>query len=342
MAYFLWLFLALIPYLLGKCALRVLYGNQPEQGKSRTDNFLTGGTILIGLAEAAHLWAVLTGQSLFGCTVLFGGLTAAAFLCSAAVLLADRSRNIKAEKKSGKFQEAQKKRQVPGRVKMIYLLFAALVLYQVITIVAVGRISLQGDMTVETVNSFLAEDAMYQVNPMTGQAYELGIPLRLKILCLPSLYAMLCRISGLDAWTVVWTVVPVAVLAGSYCAYFGLAKSLFPHDAWKRGIFLTAAALVFCVGDYMYGMDGFGLLHGGFRGTAIRAGILLPYTFDLCIRKKWRLIFLCILAEACIVWTFYGLGACLFVAVLMFVFQKYFERKDGGTDREEGSKWGNF
>lgn len=342
MAVFLWLLMALVPYVLGKCVLGIFYGNRPAGETGPTDYFLAGAMVVIGMAEAAHLGTLLTGRSLFGCAVLFGGLTAAAFLCAAISLLAGRRRKLKVSEDSGLFQRNPGKQTVSQGANAAYLMFAALVLYQLIIMVAAGRVSLQGDMTVETVNSFLAKDALYQVNPMTGQAYELGMPFRLKILCLPTFYAILCRISGLPARTVVWTVVPVIVLLGSYCAYFGLAKRLFPDSAWKRGIFLAFVALIFCVGDYMYGMDGYGLLLGGFRGTAVRAGILLPYTFDLCIRKKWGLTLLCILAEACMVWTFYGLGACLFVTVAMFVIQKFLERKNGQKTGEEVSNCGSF
>ena len=70
-------------------------------------------------------------------------------------------------------------------------------------------------------------------------------------------------------------------------------------------------AAVFCVGDYMYGMDGFGILYSGFRGVTIRNVVLLPYTFAAVLRRNWKLAALCVLGEACIVWTFYGMGTCL-------------------------------
>lgn len=82
---------------------------------------------------------------------------------------------------------------------------------------------------------------------------------------------------------------------------------------------MVLVALLLWVGDYMYGMDGFGVQYAGFRGVSVRMAILLPYTFGLILRRKWKPVVLCILAEACIVWTLYGMGACLFVAVAMAV-----------------------
>ena len=76
---------------------------------------------------------------------------------------------------------------------MIYAIFVIIIILQLVQVVMNQKLYLDGDMTRETVNSFLAEDAVYRVNPMTGQAYTLGMPLRLKILRLPTLYGILCR-----------------------------------------------------------------------------------------------------------------------------------------------------
>ena len=40
---------------------------------------------------------------------------------------------------------------------------------------------------------------------------------------------------------------------------------------------------------------------------------------DVSWCKKWILALLCVIAEACLVWTLYGMGACLFVIVGMAV-----------------------
>ena len=85
----------------------------------------------------------------------------------------------------------------------------------------------------------------------------------------------------------------------------------------------------------MYGMDGFGVMHSGFRGVTIRAAILLPYTVGLVLRKKYKLLVLCVLAEACVVWTFYGLGACLLVSVGMLVTDYLIKWFAGRKGREE-------
>ncbi len=41
----------------------------------------------------------------------------------------------------------------------------------------------------------------------------------------------------------------------------------------------------------------------------IRAAVLLPYLLSCLMDRKYTGVILCILAEACIVWTLYGAGS---------------------------------
>ena len=156
---------------------------------------------------------------------------------------------------------------------------------------------------------------------MTGMPYAEGMPLRLKILCLPTLYGSLCRWTGLRPALVIRTLVPMAVLLSCYVSFSVLGRTLFPEDRQKRACFLLLTSLLLWVGAYGYGMDGFNLLCCGWQGVAIRSGVLLPWTLSLCLRHKWFGAFLCVLAEGSIVWTFYGCGICLAVTAGMAVAQ---------------------
>jgi hypothetical protein len=102
--------------------------------------------------------------------------------------------------------------------------------------------------------------------------------------------------------------VPILTLVAAYLAYRSLARALFSGRRFLEYLFFVLTALLIFVGDYGYGMEGFGLLHAGFQGTTIRMAIMMPWLFGLCLRRKWRLVPLVLLAEACIVWTLYGLG----------------------------------
>lgn len=194
-------------------------------------------------------------------------------------------------------------------------------------------------MTVETVGSFLTTDAIYQVNPMTGQPYTQGIPSRLKILCLPTLYGSLCKWTGLSPGAVIWKGIPVAVLCSCYVAFGQLAHSLFPENGVsgqrvKRITFMTIVSLLLWAGTYQNGMDGFNLLCSGWRGVTIRNVVLFPWLMSLCLRRNYRLTVLCILAEACMVWTLYGCGVCMFVTAGMAVLQSFCRRFRGKESRQ--------
>lgn len=319
-----YLFCLLVPYLLGKGVLRAFYGKCRAQDMTLADSVLTGGMVVIGLAEAAHLGAVALGRSFSDCKKMFlAGLVLLLF--AAAILIVIEQFRKKKDKLSER--EAERlwvQRTLSGKTvrtgnQILYFVFGAVVLIQLLLIVTEQKVYLTGDMTAETVNSILDTDAIYQVNPLTGQPYTLGMPLRLKILCLPTLYAICCDLFGMSAVQVVWTVVPALTLLGCYLSFYTVARALFTEDVRKRGIFMLFAALLLWVGDYMYGMDGFGVQYAGFRGVSIRMAVLLPYTFGLVLRRKWKLAFLCILAEACIVWTLYGMGICLLVTVGMLL-----------------------
>ncbi|MCM1043992.1 MAG: DUF6077 domain-containing protein [Candidatus Gastranaerophilales bacterium] len=320
MVYLLCLFMILVPFVLGRGALCLLYRKQPLQGIALADSVLTGYIMMIGLVEAAHLATLVRKGSFSGCIKLFAialGVCLAAMLCVV----------IRYLRKQGK-DKLFSKGPTSRRELLLWLIFAMLFVIQATLVATKQQVYLGGDMTVETVNSFLTDDAIYQVNPMTGASYSLGIPLRLKILCLPTFYGILCSLFGLEAWQVVWVVMPILTLVYSYLAYSLLAKIFFPASGEKRGCFLILVAILYLAGDYLYGMDGFGVMHGGFRGNTIRMAVLLPYTLGLVCRRRWRQAVLCILAEACIVWTLYGMGACLFVAAGMVAVHILTRRKN--------------
>lgn len=283
--------------------------------------------VVIGIAECSHLCGILFSLPFHLCALITGVAMVGAILVLAVLSFAVVGRRRR--------EETEGKRKRSGAEKLLTLLFAIIVLSQLVFILTNQSVYRCGDMTVETVGSFLETDALYRVNPMTGQAYEQGIPMRLKILCLPTLYGSLCRLLHLSPQLLVFRVAPVLTLAGCYGAYAALGRCLFGEDGKKRGVFLVAVALIIWAGSYLYGMDGFGILFSGWRGVTIRNLVLLPWVFSLCLRKKWILALLCVIAEACLVWTLYGMGACLFVIVGMAVLGFIRSRVESKTIAEE-------
>lgn len=298
----------------------------------KTDTFgdylITVEIIIIGIAEAAHLAGVFLGRSFSQCAGVFGVLLCFAGVGGACFLFLRKrfgaGEKTQAPQKQQKTQASRepKKSSSAMAARILCALFAVLFLSQLIFIFRGDNIYRKGDMTVETVQSFLISDRLYQVNPMTGTPYAAGIPSRLKILCLPTLYGSLCKITGLSPGTIVWMAAPMATLCSCYAALSVLSRCLFPGNggascALKRWCFMAVAAMLFWAGAYRYGMDGFNILCAGWRGVAIRNCVLVPWVVSLCLRRKWLPVALCVLAEACIAWTLYGCGVCLAVAAGM-------------------------
>lgn len=313
----------IVPWVIGNGCLHVLYRSIGREEFSFCDALLTGWIAVIGMAEAVHLAAVAGGLSLNRCTLLFGILTVILTLGSLTIWFFLHFR---------KRQDVERKPPGPpfwlSTVPLV--LFLGLAAY----VLSTETVSLSGDMTVETVVSFLHSDGIYQVNPMTGAAYQSGIPQRLKILCLPTLYSMLCALFSLEPQSVVWQAVPCVTCICCFAAFSCVGRGLFPKSDMHRCCFLAATAVLLWVGSYSFGMDGFGVLFSGWRGVTIRNTVLIPYLISLCLRKKWKLAVLCIAAEACLVWTLYGAGACLLVtlglAFCQFIWHRSERRQHSG------------
>lgn len=261
---------------------------------------------IIGIAEASHLCGVFFDLPFHFCTLAFGVSAAAGILLLAVSAAVYR---VRRKEKLGFAGPGN------GAEGLLLVIFFAILLSQLVFVLTNRTVYRQGDMTVETVGSFLETNAIYQVNPITGQAYQQGIPSRLKILCLPTLYGALCSLTHLPPQRIVWRVAPILTLLGCYGAYSALGSCFFGNDRKKRSCFLIAVSLLLWAGSYLYGMDGFGVLYAGWRGVTIRNAVLIPWVVSLCLRRKWVPVLLCILAEACAAWTLYGMGACLFITV---------------------------
>ena len=74
-------------------------------------------------------------------------------------------------------------------------------------------------------------------------------------------------------------------------------------------------------------------MHAGWLGTTIRSCVLVPLCLYGALERKWLVSVICILAEACIVWTLWGLGVCAVVlAGVLLIDLCFFRRKVKGED----------
>jgi hypothetical protein len=266
----------------------------------------------IGLAEGIHVAGLFLHLSISRCSALLSILwLGVGGMCLLLTRLSYRKEELLA-------LFAIHTREGNTRWERLLLLLLGLVMAGGAIVLLTGDLQYPSNsMMGETVTTFLSSDGIWQVNPMTGQAYELGVPMRIKLLVLPTFYSVLCRLLGMEVPILLCRWIPVFVLAAAYMAYQSLGKVLFSENRRSRRMFLLLVALIFLFGNHMMVMDGFGLRYGGFLATTIRNTILLPFTLSMALQKKWKAAFLCILAEACIMWTLYGMGMCLAALLLL-------------------------
>lgn len=282
--------------------------------KTIPDRVIECSLTVIGMAEAAHLTALFLGLSFSVCTIILAALLAGGILWNAGLILWHRKQSKQGAGSSGQegmtFYKLWK--NYPGRL----MLCGFIIILQLIWYYWMHLPYLKNDITGETVQTMLATNSIYEVNPLTGQAFSAGMPMRLKVLVLPTLFAFICRCTGVSVITLCYSIVPCIVLLLSYTVYLGWAEYLFPGEGKKRILFLYFTVLIYQFGAYSLPMDGYSLFFGGFQGEAFRTGIILPYALLCCLRGRWKGVLLCLLAEVCVVWTFYGLGYTAVIAAL--------------------------
>ena len=311
----LWLSLALVPWLLGAGILTVLHGKNSGV-IHMTDSWIMGSLCCVGLAQMLHLPGTFGHVSLGRLTLLWHG--SLAVLCILALALVVRTWRRHKERfrllpqKGGNFV-------LPG-------IFLLTVLIQVVYVYCMPAMIAPGDMMTETLRSFQAADGIYQVNPLTGQAYVQGMSMRYRILGLPTLYTFLSVSFSVDSGLLVQNLIPVVVITGTYMVYYRLARLLFGDNLKKKYLMLIIVSFVFWFGEGFVWLDGYAVLHGAWQGTSIRNLILLPYALSLGLEKDlrhtWFGMVLCVLAEACVCWTFNGLGLCLLLLAVMAVLDR--------------------
>lgn len=314
----LWILLLIIPVLIGAGVLTIVYRKKTGEVIGFSDCFVCGFIVAIGVAEAAHgigfflrLSLRTTGTLLLA---LWGLVAILALIVAIKGIRDKRLRLI-----TGEMDEPVNKALPIALLGLFFL--------QAMYIFCVKALVVPGDITLETVQSFLAEDGIYRVMPLTGSVSEAGVPLRYSILCLPTLYGVLSQKTSLNPELVVCHIIPVVVLAAGYLSYFRFSESLFGRTSLrKRYLFLVIVALLLWFSDQGVYLDGYSALHAGYLGTGIRNLILVPFTFSAMLERRYWKAILCILAELCIVWTFWGLGVCVAVTLGMLILE-LLERK---------------
>ena len=310
----LWILFFVLPVIWGAGVLTIVYSRKKECPFSFSDSYLLGIILCIGMAEVVHAVGLFGGMNLSVTGLLLLELVVVATLLCVVIssysYFKDKSR--------------YPRRIVEGKASpVVFIVCLVLAGVQALFIYCFKVPVTSGEIMLETVQSFLAEDGIYRVLPLTGMASEQGMPVRYTILCLPTLYALLAKGFGVDVQLLVCHIVPIIVLAAAYLAYYRLSATLFGKDRLgNRFVFLLMVAVLIMVSDGAVFLDGYSALHSGFSGVAIRNLVLVPYTLCAALEGRWWKAVLCILAEACIAWTFLGCGVCVVITLGILILNK--------------------
>ncbi len=289
---------------------RILEVIMKKQNVSLIDQIIIGSFIVLGIAEASHLLTFILGMEFRICATIMGmGL-----LLFAVVNIFYRA---KMRRKAKSFHK--NKNYAIGKFPGWCMLIAGLILFQVIWNYYIQEPYVETDITVETVQTILSTNSIYEINPMTGRAFTEGMPMRLKILVLPVFYATIGLWSNASVQTICYEWIPTLVLLLSYLVYSRWAVYLFPEERKKQCIFLFFIVLLNQFGNYATTTESFLLFSSGFSGEAIRVAVILPYVLLSCLERKWLRAILGAFAELCIVWTFYGLGYSILIIALVIL-----------------------
>lgn len=308
MIVWIWILLIMIPLLIGSGIMSIVYGRKANSNICLADCFIVGLAGCVGVTEVAHVIGYFGKLTLHQTGRIYGILLLIGIILPLFFVIVCRLAHL-----SFKDCSINSGEKVP---KGLPLTFLGLVLFQMLFVFCRKALVVPGDITLETVQSFLDTDGIYRVMPLTGETSEMGIPLRYAVLCLPTLYAILTQCFQLEAELVVCHVIPVVVLGGCYLVYYRLSESIFGRDRLKeRYWFLLLVACIITFSDGAIFLDGYGAMHAGYLGTSIRNLILVPYTICAMLERRYWKALLCILAEMSLVWTFWGCGVCLAVAM---------------------------
>lgn len=280
---------------------------------------ITGFLVLTGCAEAAHLITIFTDKSLQTYTRLCLVFVLAGFLVYIFLLfLGDRTGKLKIGTK-----EASGIQKGWNRGIIVFLICTGVTVYHFWS----GYVPEFQDAVYELVLGNLKAERIMTLHPFLGTDTEAVMPLRMRILGLSSFYSALITISQQSAYTIMCKVVPLVIWGLSILLYWEFSKELFPGNMGKRWTFISMIAVMYLITSGGTGLVGNRLFYSGFSGETIRAALLMPYTVYVSWCKKWYLALLAVLAEACLVWTTFGIGYCFLIAVGMFLVHCFLNRR---------------
>lgn len=148
-----------------------------------------------------------------------------------------------------------------------------------------------GDFTVETVNTTIQSDLIYENHPGMGDTFAYGITFRGKLVSLPLFYAYLKELFSFGevfpchASVIVYRMIPIWGLLLSYLVY-GLWAGVFfgrTDQGGRRAVlFFIGLGVIILFGSYSEDSIFYYQMYRGFRGETLVFAVLIPYAIYLC------------------------------------------------------------
>ena len=268
---------------------------------------------ILGAAEAINLLALAKHMQVDKASKLFLVafiLVSVAFVVVLTILV----------KKNFSFFKSQVNNVKSNKTSVfIFICFIIMVIFQIILHYYLCKPYIAGDITGETVTTFIRSNEFHTINPLTGLPYTEGIPNRLKILCIPSLYAFISSITGISPYTLCYRLAPTFIVPVAYLVYYLYAEYLFGKDTLKKTSFMLIISFVLFFGFIGTITETRFLMTQAWSPEAIRNTIILPFIIISLFKKKWWDVAICILAEAVLCWTLYGLGYGIVLTIAYFI-----------------------
>jgi len=305
------LYLIFVPFFMGTFIRKII----DPKGQNLADDYISGFLTLIVMSGVIQLVAIILDYSFkWYCNTL---LIASSFMGLVGLILSAMLQTYPIKDIRRNFNERLKainRNSNSFGLFLIGFLFAALL----------GRIlltssSLEGDFTLETINTSLATNTIYKYNSLTGAFIEGGMPIRQQILTLPILMGFFSNVFGIEATTIVLKIFPCVVALLCFLVCHRIGDILYPDAFEKRVIFVGIFAFMMLVGDYAAKSPAYLLIYQGFGGYAFLTNVCLPYLFTAFLRRKWLVALLCLGCEIFIVWTTYGVGFGVVMVVFFIV-----------------------
>lgn len=305
-------FLIFTPFLLGQPVRKII----DRCGRGVVDTYICGVMTMFAISGVLHLFVMFTNRSFSDYLKFYPIIVIIPAIIGVILTVMDIKRNnteFSVKARIIAFFRSwfkSKELQIFGSLTLIAILLC------VVRIIACAP-DVTGDFTLETIRTTLQTDSIYQYNSLTGQVLEEGMPIRQQILTLPFFQAFLSVFFNVEVTLILYKIFPCYTLFLTLLVYSRFAGTLFLKQKEHQMIFMFIISFMLLVGDYAYAAPAALMLHQGFTGNAMCAGVIIPFGIYACINRKWLLACVCVVAELFLVWTTYGLG---FSVLVIFLF----------------------